>query len=107
MSEEFIIECENVKFSYPESPTFAVNNVSFAVKKGEFLSIIGHNGSGKSTLSRLFNGLLEPDDGKIAGNGFGGRQKRAGSAQARRHRFPKSRQSNGCVYRRGRRGVRS
>ena len=65
MSEEFIIECENVKFSYPESPTFAVNNVSFAVKKGEFLSIIGHNGSGKSTLSRLFNGLLEPDDGKI------------------------------------------
>jgi len=61
-----IITFENVKFSYPASDgVFAVNGVSFSVKKGEFLSIIGHNGSGKSTLARLVNGLLEADSGKI------------------------------------------
>ena len=59
MSEEYVIECQNVKFLYPGS------TVSFSVKKGEFLSVIGHNGSGKSTLARLLNGLLEADEGKI------------------------------------------
>lgn len=66
MIEEYVIECENIKFSYPGSGTYAVNNVSFKVKKGEFLSVIGHNGSGKSTLARLLNGLLEADGGKIS-----------------------------------------
>lgn len=65
MAEEYIIECENVKFSYPDSETYALNNVSFKLKKGEFLSVIGHNGSGKSTLARLLNGLLEADEGSI------------------------------------------
>lgn len=65
MSEELIIECENIKFSYPGSDTFALNGVSFSVAKGEFVSVIGHNGSGKSTLSRLLNGLLEPDEGTV------------------------------------------
>jgi energy-coupling factor transport system ATP-binding protein len=65
MSTENIIECENVIFSYPDSPVFALNCVSLSVKKGEFLSVIGHNGSGKSTLARLLNGLLEADAGKI------------------------------------------
>ncbi|MDE6585689.1 MAG: energy-coupling factor transporter ATPase [Clostridia bacterium] len=65
MSEEYVIECENIKFYYPGSDTPALNNVSFNVKKGEFVSVIGHNGSGKSTLARLLNGLLEADEGKI------------------------------------------
>lgn len=65
MCKEYIIECENVKFSYPDSEVFAVNGASFKVEKGEFLSVIGHNGSGKSTLARLLNGLLEPDGGEI------------------------------------------
>ncbi len=65
MCEEYIINCENVKFSYPDSGTYAVNGVTFKLKKGEFLSVIGHNGSGKSTLARLLNGLLEADEGKI------------------------------------------
>lgn len=65
MSEEYVIECQNVKFLYPGSNVNAVNGVSFSVKKGEFLSVIGHNGSGKSTLARLLNGLLEADEGKI------------------------------------------
>ncbi|MDE6867856.1 MAG: energy-coupling factor transporter ATPase [Clostridia bacterium] len=63
---ENVIEFENVKFSYPgANGVFAVNGVSLAVKRGEFLSVIGHNGSGKSTLARLINGLLSADSGKI------------------------------------------
>lgn len=56
---------KNIKFAYPDSETYAVNGVSFSVKKGEFLSVLGHNGSGKSTLARLACGLLEPDAGEI------------------------------------------
>lgn len=63
--EEFVIECKDVKFTYGDSQTPAVNGVTLNVKKGEFLSVIGHNGSGKSTLARLLNGLLDADEGKI------------------------------------------
>ncbi|MCD8372982.1 MAG: energy-coupling factor transporter ATPase [Clostridia bacterium] len=56
---------ENVTFSYAEQPSPAVNGISFTVKKGEFLAVIGHNGSGKSTIARLINGLLTADSGKI------------------------------------------
>ncbi|MDE7168339.1 MAG: energy-coupling factor transporter ATPase [Clostridia bacterium] len=65
MCKDYIIECENVKFSYPDSGVYAVNGVSLKLKRGEFLSVIGHNGSGKSTLARLLNGLLDADEGKI------------------------------------------
>ena len=56
---------ENVKFWYPEAENAAVNGVTFSVKKGEFVSVIGHNGSGKSTLARLICGLLQADEGII------------------------------------------
>lgn len=63
---ENVITFEKVKFAYPASDgVFAVNGVDLLVKRGEFLSVIGHNGSGKSTLARLINGLLEADEGKI------------------------------------------
>ena len=56
---------ENVKFWYPEAENAAVNGVTFSVKNGEFVSVIGHNGSGKSTLARLICGLLQADEGNI------------------------------------------
>lgn len=59
------LKFDNVKFAYSDGDALAVNGVSFTVKKGEFLSILGHNGSGKSTLARLVCGLLEPDSGSI------------------------------------------
>lgn len=65
MSEDTVIHCENLKFSYTGSEEYAVNGVNFSVKRGEFLSVIGHNGSGKSTLARLLNGLLEPESGTV------------------------------------------
>ncbi|PIS09349.1 hypothetical protein COT75_01585, partial [Candidatus Beckwithbacteria bacterium CG10_big_fil_rev_8_21_14_0_10_34_10] len=44
---------------------WALNNISFEVKKGETLGIIGANGSGKSTLLKLLNGIFMPDKGRI------------------------------------------
>lgn len=48
----------------------ALNNVSFEVKKGEFLGIIGRNGSGKSTLLKILAGIYKPDRGKLTINGL-------------------------------------
>jgi branched-chain amino acid transport system ATP-binding protein len=47
----------------------AVDNVSFAVAKGEFLALIGPNGAGKSTCFNMINGQLAPDHGEISLNG--------------------------------------
>ncbi|MBI5327788.1 MAG: ABC transporter ATP-binding protein [Deltaproteobacteria bacterium] len=47
----------------------AVNDVSFELKKGETLGIIGHNGSGKSTMLKMLNGIYMPDKGRIEING--------------------------------------
>lgn len=44
---------------------WAVNDVSFEVKQGEALGIIGANGSGKSTLLKMLNGIMMPDKGRI------------------------------------------
>ncbi|HVN25418.1 MAG TPA: ATP-binding cassette domain-containing protein, partial [Syntrophorhabdales bacterium] len=44
---------------------WALQNVSFDLKRGETLGIIGQNGSGKSTLLRLINGIFPPDVGRI------------------------------------------
>ena len=63
--QENVITFDKVKFSYSGSNGWALNGIDLSVKKGEFLSVIGHNGSGKSTLARLINGLLEADAGTI------------------------------------------
>lgn len=61
-----IIEVKDLSFRYKEDQGYYdVNNVSFHVKRGEWLSIVGHNGSGKSTTIRLIDGLLEAESGEI------------------------------------------
>ena len=63
---ENIIKVRNLKYKYDsESENYTLNDVSFQVKKGEWLSIVGHNGSGNSTTVRLIDGLLEAESGDI------------------------------------------
>jgi len=62
------IKIKNLSYIYDEGMPFqtkAVDNISFDIKKGEFIGLIGHTGSGKSTLIQTFNGLLKPSSGKI------------------------------------------
>lgn len=47
----------------------ALDNVSFEIKKGEVVGIIGHNGAGKSTILKVISGILKPTKGKIIING--------------------------------------
>lgn len=61
-----IIEIKNLSYRYVHnSEDYILKNVSFHVKQGEWLSIVGHNGSGKSTTVRLIDGLLEAESGDI------------------------------------------
>jgi energy-coupling factor transport system ATP-binding protein len=59
-----MIRLEKVSYSYPDG-TPALENINLAIKKGEFVAIIGKNGSGKSTLALHLNGLLKPQKGKV------------------------------------------
>ena len=63
-----ILEVRNLSHTYSIGTPFehkALENVSFAVDRGEFVGVIGHTGSGKSTLMQHLNGLLKPASGEI------------------------------------------
>ena len=73
-----MIRAEHIKFDYIRrdgednviAVETAVNDVSFEVKPGEFVAILGHNGSGKSTLARHINALLVPEEGTMYVDGI-------------------------------------
>lgn len=61
-----IIEVQHLKYKYDNHvDDYILKDVTFHVKQGEWLSIVGHNGSGKSTTIRLIDGLLEAESGEI------------------------------------------
>ena len=63
-----ILEVKNLNYIYSAGTPFehkALDNVSFAVNRGEFIGIIGHTGSGKSTLMQMLNGLYLPTEGNV------------------------------------------
>ena len=81
MSEQSIV-VEDVSLSFPKkksilqifkttdsSSFLALNSVSFSVKRGEVLGIIGRNGCGKSTLLRVIAGIFSPDTGQCRSAG--------------------------------------
>lgn len=59
------IEFRNVSFTYPDTGIQALKNISFNVKPGEFLAIIGRTGSGKSTIANLLMRMYDADKGQI------------------------------------------
>ncbi|QYU53716.1 energy-coupling factor transporter ATPase [Apilactobacillus kunkeei] len=65
-----MINVSNLKFKYTDSTNFAVNDLSFDINEGEWVSIIGKNGSGKSTLISLLDGLLKAQSGSIKVDGI-------------------------------------
>ncbi|ADL53372.1 energy-coupling factor transporter ATPase [Clostridium cellulovorans] len=72
--KDIMIDCKNLFYAYADDgetvSTYAVNDVSLEVRRGEFVAILGRNGSGKSTISKQFNGLFTPSSGKVYVDGF-------------------------------------
>ena len=67
-----VIETKNLTYTYGAGTPFsktAIEDVNIAIKKGEFIGLIGHTGSGKSTLIQQLNGLLRPTSGTVLLNG--------------------------------------
>jgi len=65
--KEFVTTALSGKLSYQEFT--ALHDVSFTVKKGETLGLIGRNGAGKSTMLKVISGILKPTEGSVKING--------------------------------------
>ena len=71
-----IVVCDNITFFYGTQepgkprPLPIMEDLSFAVKRGELVAVLGHNGSGKSTLAKHFNAILLPQGGAVYVNGI-------------------------------------
>lgn len=68
------VEFRDVSFNYPGTEMHALKNVSFKMKAGEHVAILGRMGSGKTTLQKLILGLYEPTSGSILIDGIDSRQ---------------------------------
>lgn len=79
---EDLIRAEHLTKIYERGEVLALNDISFTVKKGEFLVLLGLSGSGKSTLLRCLNRLIEPTAGTIL---FDGTDVTKASAKQLRH----------------------
>lgn len=64
-----LIEVKGLTYGYNEQE-LAIDNVSFNIEQGDYVTIIGHNGSGKSTVAKLLAGLLEAKQGEIKIDGL-------------------------------------
>ena len=60
-----MLSVQNLSFRYDAYSKYILEDISFEVEKGEYVSIVGENGSGKSTLVRLLLGLLKPTTGEV------------------------------------------
>lgn len=68
------IEFKNVSFKYPGSDELALNRISFRIRPGEHVGLIGRMGSGKTTINKLILGLYQPTEGAILIDGIDARQ---------------------------------
>jgi energy-coupling factor transport system ATP-binding protein len=63
------IAFQQVSYTYPHQPQPAVHDLSFALRPGEWVGVVGANDAGKTTLAKLCNGLLRPSNGAVWING--------------------------------------
>jgi len=66
---EQLITVNNLSKQYQQIQASGINNISFSIKRGDIVAIIGESGSGKSTLLKCLYGLLKPDSGEILFDG--------------------------------------
>lgn len=67
--EKFDIIFNNVTFKYPHTDTVVLKELSFTIKDGEKVALVGVNGAGKSTIVKLLLRMYDPDEGEILING--------------------------------------
>lgn len=66
---KYDVKFENISFTYPTAESEAVENISFEIKQGQRVALVGESGGGKSTLAQLLPRFYEPDQGKITIDG--------------------------------------
>ena len=64
------IEAKDLSFKYPKQENFAIENISFQIKPGEKIGLVGRTGAGKSTLANIILGLFPPSHGMVFYDGF-------------------------------------
>lgn len=64
------IRFEGVGFRYPDAPDWAIRNLSFTLRAGETLALVGENGAGKTTIVKLLTRLYDPSEGRITIDGI-------------------------------------
>lgn len=65
--KEFVIKTVTKKINYTEF--WALKNISFEIRKGDVLGIVGRNGAGKSTLLKVISGIMKPTEGSVVSHG--------------------------------------
>lgn len=63
--EDWIIEADNLSYSYEENDNKALDRLSVKIRRGQRVAFMGGNGSGKSTFFLCLNGILKPDEGRV------------------------------------------
>ncbi|MGG4392784.1 ATP-binding cassette domain-containing protein [Paenibacillus thiaminolyticus] len=61
---------DGISFKYPNAKDYALKNITFHIRPGEKVAVVGANGSGKSTLIKCITGLYKTDDGQILYDGI-------------------------------------
>src|SRR5262249_9215332 len=64
------IELRNVSFKYAETESLVLEDISFVIEAGQFVTIMGPSGGGKTTLIKIMLGLLEPTRGEVLIDGI-------------------------------------
>ena len=64
--QESLIKMRNVNYQYPNSPSYAIRDISLKIDKGENVAIVGPSGAGKTTLAKLLTQIVRPTSGHVS-----------------------------------------